>query len=163
MSLLKFFIRTPFGINKMIDPFFVTAKCSLPVKELTDKNILLTYSLLIYKKLLRHECTWVLRNNLFFTCYILNVSSCKKMRNILLFHLYSFSWKIEWNHIVNFIKCARCKKKKMKLVRRKTSGERQKGYTRKEVKKYKGKRAPKDVCVYPFLFCLLQLLPQRKK
>ena len=40
----------------MIDPFFVTIKCSLPVKELAEKNTLLAYTLLIYNKLLGHEC-----------------------------------------------------------------------------------------------------------
>ena len=50
--------------NKIIDPFFLTANCSLPVRE-TEKITLLAYILLIYTKLLSYECTWVLENNLF--------------------------------------------------------------------------------------------------
>lgn len=40
----------------MIDPFSVIAKCSLSVKELAEKNILLASILLIYNKLLGLEC-----------------------------------------------------------------------------------------------------------
>lgn len=47
----------------MIDPSFVTSKCSLAVKEPAEKNILLAYTLLIYNKLL--GCMWVLWNNSF--------------------------------------------------------------------------------------------------
>ncbi|KAL6034293.1 hypothetical protein STEG23_015035 [Scotinomys teguina] len=46
--------------NKVTDPFFVTTKYNLSVKELAERNTLLAYTLLIYNKLLRHECMGVL-------------------------------------------------------------------------------------------------------
>jgi hypothetical protein len=39
----------------MINPFFVIANCSLPVKERAEKNTLLAYTLLIYNKLLKQN------------------------------------------------------------------------------------------------------------
>lgn len=51
----------------MIDPLFVTSKCSRPVKEVTEKNTLLAYTLLVCNKLLRRECLWVLGNHLLFS------------------------------------------------------------------------------------------------
>lgn len=54
--ILRFFIRFPIEINnKMIDPFFTSAKYSLPAKEVAEKNTLLAYGLLINNMLLRHE------------------------------------------------------------------------------------------------------------
>lgn len=51
----KIFIRLTSKINyKLINTFFVAAKCSLPVNEL-DKNALLAHVLLIYNKLLRQN------------------------------------------------------------------------------------------------------------
>lgn len=67
--ILRFFIRLHFEIyNKIKNPFFVTTSSSLLVIELAEKNTFLAYTLLIYNKLLRHECMWILENNLFFSC-----------------------------------------------------------------------------------------------
>ena len=50
----------------MIDPFFVTANCSLPGRELPERNTMLAYTWLTYNKLLRHRHMWVLGNDVFF-------------------------------------------------------------------------------------------------
>lgn len=61
MIPLRFLIRLPLKTsNKVIDPFFVTSKCNLPVKDLTEKTTLLVYTLLVYNTLLGYECVWVL-------------------------------------------------------------------------------------------------------
>ena len=71
----------------MIDPFFVTTKCSLPVKELAEKNALLAYTLLIYNKLFEQECVWFLGD-----CFSHVVGKmfnhARDMRHVT-FHLYS--------------------------------------------------------------------------
>lgn len=60
----KMFIRLLFEINnKVIDPFSITAKCALMVRETADKITLLAYALLIYNKLISQEHVWVLGNN----------------------------------------------------------------------------------------------------
>ena len=60
----KMFIRLLFEINnKVIDPFSITAKCALMVRETADKITLLAYALLIYNKLISQERVWVLGNN----------------------------------------------------------------------------------------------------
>lgn len=59
MILLRFLIRIPFKIsNKVFGPFFLTEKCSLPVKDLASIHCLPTQ--LVYNKLLDYECVWVL-------------------------------------------------------------------------------------------------------
>lgn len=63
--ILRFFTKLLFEI--MIDPLFVTSKCSPPVKEVTEKNTSLAYTLLVCNKLLRRECLWVLGNHLLFS------------------------------------------------------------------------------------------------
>ena len=61
----KMFIRLLFEINnKVIDPFSITAKCALTVRETADKITLLAQALLIItSQEYSQEHVWVLGNN----------------------------------------------------------------------------------------------------
>ena len=86
MTPLRFIIRLPFEINnKVIDPFFVTTKCSQPAQELTEKNTLLSYTLLIYNKLLGYKYIWFLGTTCFSPVVHKMFNHVREMEDTLLF------------------------------------------------------------------------------